>query len=144
MRDIKRVFIFDIGGPHTYRTVYMDGRTHPDPLPRSYYGHSIGRWEGDTLIVDTAGFNESFWMDRRGMPHTNQLHTIEKFTRTDSNTISYEATIDDPGAYTRPWTVAWDIPWRPRAELAEYICQENNRYLQRLTDDLGQPVFGSR
>ena len=98
--DVKRVFIFDIGGPHTYRTIYTDGRSHPRPLDPSYYGHSIGRWDGDTLIVDTIGFNEGFWMDRRGAPHTDRLRTVERFTRTDSRTIKYELTIDDPGAYT--------------------------------------------
>ena len=75
VRDVKRVFVFDIGGPHTYRTIYMDGRSHPDPLTPRYYGHSIGRWDGDTLIVDTVGFNEGFWLDRRGTPHTDKLRT---------------------------------------------------------------------
>ena len=68
---MQRVYIFDIGGPHTYRTIYMDGRTHPANLTPSYYGHSIGWWEGDTLVVDTIGFNENFWLDRRGLPHTD-------------------------------------------------------------------------
>jgi len=126
MRDIQRVFIFDIGGPHTYRTIFTDGRKHPDPLPRSYYGHSIGRWEGDTLIVDTAGYNEGFWMDRRGTPHTDQLHTVERFTRTDSRTIKYELTIDDPGAYTSPWTTTLNLVWEDETELFEYVCQEAN------------------
>ena len=61
----------------------MDGRSHPKDFTPTYYGHSIGWWEGDTLVVDTVGFNEGFWMDRGGLPHTDQLHTIEKFTRTD-------------------------------------------------------------
>ena len=72
------------------------GRTHPR-ADAQFYGHSIGRWDGDTLIVDTVGFNEGFWMDRRGTPHTDTLHTVERFTRTDSRTIKYELTIDDPG-----------------------------------------------
>jgi hypothetical protein len=126
MRDIKRVFIFDIGGPHTYRTIFLDGRRHPNPLPRSYYGHSIGRWEGDTLIVDTTGYNEGFWMDRRGTPHTDQLRTVERFTRTDSRTIKYELTIDDPGAYTSPWTTTLNLVWEDGTELFEYVCQEGN------------------
>src|SRR5207253_1061380 len=70
----QRIFIFDIGGPHTFRTIFMDGRPHPKNLVASYYGHSTGRWEGDTLIVDTVGFNESFWLDRYGYPHTDKLH----------------------------------------------------------------------
>ena len=81
--ELQRIYIFDIGGPHTYRTIYMDGRSHPINVAPNYYGHSIGWWEGDTLVVDTVGFNEGFWLDRRGSPHTEQLHTIERLTRTD-------------------------------------------------------------
>jgi hypothetical protein len=122
----KRIFIFDIGGPHTFRTIYMDGRPHPQNLVPSYYGHSTGRWEGDTLIVDTVGFNENFWLDRYGFPSTEKLHLTERFTRTDSNTIKYEVTIDDSGAYTGPWTSGFFLFWDAGQELFEYICQENN------------------
>ena len=80
----------------------------------------------------------------RGHPHTDQMHVVERFTRPNKATLHYEALIDDPGAYTKPFTVAWDIPWRANGELTEYICQENNKYLQRLTDDFGQPLFGSK
>ena len=111
LAEMQRVYIFDIGGPHTYRTIYTDGRTHPANLEPSFYGHSIGWWEGDTLVVDTAGFNESFWMDRRGLPHTEKLRTLERFTRTDSNTIKYEVTVDDPGAYTAPWKSEFNLGW---------------------------------
>ena len=124
--EIKRIFIFDIGGPHTFRTVYMDGREHPKDLEPSYYGHSVGHWEGDTLVIDSVGFNESFWMDRRGMPHTNQLHTIERFTRTDAETIDYKITVDDPGAYTGPWTGGFNLGWDKGTELFEYVCQQAN------------------
>jgi hypothetical protein len=125
--ELKQIFIFDIGGPHTYRIVYMDGREHPKNFRPTYYGHSVGHWEGDTLVVDSVGFNESFWMDRRGVPHTDQLHTIEKFTRTDSNTINYEATIDDPGAYTGQWTGKFTLRWEANTELFEYVCQQDNQ-----------------
>ena len=70
--DAQRVYIFDIGGPHTFRTIYMDGRSHPADFTPTYYGHSIGWWDGDTLVVDTVGYNERFWLDRRGLPHTYQ------------------------------------------------------------------------
>jgi hypothetical protein len=126
LRELQRVFIFDVGGPHTYRTIYMDGRTHPAPLPRSYYGHSIGRWDGDTLIVETSGFNEGFWMDRRGTPHTEQMRTTERLTRTDSRTIKYEITVNDLGAYTAPWTSGFNFNWEPETELFEYVCQQAN------------------
>jgi hypothetical protein len=82
----------------------MDGRKHPyDPNP-TWYGHSIGRW-GDTLVVDTVGFNERFWFDFAGHPHTEQLHVVERYRRPDSNHLDYEIRIDDPGAYARPFTL---------------------------------------
>jgi hypothetical protein len=102
--DRKAAYIFDIGGPHTYRTIYMDGRKHPENLTPSYYGHSIGWWEGDTLVVDTVGFNEGFWIDRGQLPHTEKLHLIEKYTRTALDSMRYELTVDDPAAYTAPFT----------------------------------------
>jgi hypothetical protein len=124
--DIKRVYIFDIGGPHTYRTVYTDGRAHPPKPTPEYYGHSIGTWDGDTLIVDTVGFNEDFWMDRGQMPHTDRLHTVEKFTRTNFGTMRYELTVDDPAVYTAPFTRSMNLRWEPETELFEYVCQDSN------------------
>ena len=126
LAELERVYIFDIGGPHTYRTIYMDGRTHPAHLVPNYYGHSIGWWEGDTLVIDTVGFNEGFWLDRGGLPHTEQLRTLERLTRTDSLTIKYELTVDDPGAYTRPWTGGMNLRWEAGTELFEYVCQQAN------------------
>lgn len=123
---IERMFIFDIGGPHTYRRVYMDGRSHPSDLAPTYYGHSIGWWEGDTLVIDTVGYNEGFWLDRRGLPHTEALHTIERFTRLDAATMKYEMIVDDPGAYTAPWTGTFNLRWEEGTELFEYVCQEAN------------------
>jgi hypothetical protein len=129
--ELQRIYIFDVGGPHTYRTIYMDGRAHP-PADKmapgtGYYGHSVGHWEGDTLIVDSVGFNESFWMDRRGMPTTDKLHTVEKFTRINHDQMKYEITVDDPGAYTKPWTTtALSLRYEKGTELYEYVCQEAN------------------
>jgi len=125
--EIGRIYIFDVGGPHTYRTIYMDGRGHPDTVAPSNYGHSIGWWEGDTLVVDTIGYNEDFWLDRRGLPHTEQLHTIERFTRTDKNTIQYKLTIDDPGAYTKPFDGGFNLRYNENQELFEYVCQQNDQ-----------------
>jgi hypothetical protein len=127
--ELRRILIVDIGGPHTIRTIYTDDRPHPHPreLAPSYLGHSTGKWEGDTLVVDTVGFNERFWLDRFGLPHTDRLHVTERFTRLDSGTLKYEVTIDDPGAYTAPWTSGLLLRWNPSQELFEYVCQENNR-----------------
>ncbi len=124
--ESQRLYIFDVGGPHTYRTVYMDGRTRPNNLQPSYYGYSIGWWDGDTLVIESTGFNESFWLDRRGVPHSERLRTLERFTRTSFGTIRYEVTIDDPNVYTRPWTGVFNLRWEPNTELFEYICQQAN------------------
>ena len=97
--ELQRVYIFDIGGPHTFRTIYLDGRAHPKKVTPTYYGHSIGWWEGDTLVIDTVGFNESFWLDRGGLPNTDQMRTVERLTRTSLTTLRYELTVDDPGLH---------------------------------------------
>jgi hypothetical protein len=125
--EAKVAYIFDIGGPHTYRTIYMDGRKHPDKLRPSFYGHSIGWWDGDTMVVDTVGFNEGFWIDRGQLPHTAQLHLIEKYTRTALDTMKYELTIEDPGAYTAPFTGTSNLRWENGTELFEYVCQQGNQ-----------------
>ena len=136
--EIQRVFIFDIGGPHTFRTIYMDGRSHPKDLQPSYYGHSIGWWEGDTLVVDTVGYNEGFWIDRGAAPHTDQLHTVEKFTRTDFAQIRYDVTIDDPGAYTKPWGGTMNLRLEANTELFEYVCQQQNFAHELMVGALGK------
>ncbi|HKE83634.1 MAG TPA: hypothetical protein VKB50_07770 [Vicinamibacterales bacterium] len=124
--DAKVAYIFDIGGPHTYRTIYMDRRKHPETVTPSFYGDSIGWWEGDTLVVDTVGFNEGFWIDRGQLPHTSQLHLIEKYTRTALDSMKYELTIDDPGAYTSTFTGVSNLRWENGTELFEYVCQQQN------------------
>jgi hypothetical protein len=124
--ELQQLYIFDVGGPHTFRTVYMDGRAHPADYEATNYGHSVGRWEGDTLVIDTVGYVEDFWLDRRGVPHTEQLHTIERFTRINKNTIDYRITIDDPGAYTAPFEGGFNLRWNQDEELFEYICQQAN------------------
>jgi hypothetical protein len=123
--ELKIFYIVETGGAHSFRTVYMDGRPHPAALSPSSRGHSIGKWEGDTLVVDTVGFNEKVWIDNLGMPTTEKLHTIEKFTRTSYSQIKYEITIDDLGAYTAPWTSGFYLRWAP-GESFEFVCQENN------------------
>jgi hypothetical protein len=97
------VYILDEIGP-TFRVVWLNG-AHPDDPDPQYLGHSIGHYEnGDTLVVDTVGVNNKTWFDQMGHPHSDQLHLIERFRRVDDKTLSYQVTIDDPGAYTRTWT----------------------------------------
>ena len=140
----KRIIIIFEGGGHIWREIYLDGRPHPpkDAIKgQTWMGHSVGHWEGDTLVVDVVGFNEGTWIDYYGHPHTDSLHIVERYQRPNKNVLRYTATIDDPGAYTRPWTVTWDIPWNQDGELEEYICQENNQYLNHLKDDFGDHVI---
>jgi hypothetical protein len=125
--DEKTIYVVEVGGPHSWRAIYMDGRPHPKDLEPSFYGHSIGKWDGETLVVDSVGYNEKFWLTREGIPSTEYLHLTEKFTRTDHDTLKYEATVDDPGAYSAPWTGGWLIRWQANEEMYEYACQDNNR-----------------
>jgi hypothetical protein len=123
---LEVLYIFDIGGPHTFRTVYMDGRSHPADFAPTNYGHSIGWWEGDTLVIDTVGYNEDFWFDRRGLPHTEALHTIERFTRDNERQMTYTIEVRDPNVYTGPYTGGFTLSFQAGTELFEYICQQAN------------------
>jgi hypothetical protein len=115
-----------------WRQIFMDGRRlEADPNP-TWMGYSTGRWDGDTLVVDTRGFNGKIWLDQLGKPTTEKLHVIERFRRTDYGHMTIEATIDDPGAYTKPWTMKTSLHLLPDTELLEFICNENNRDLPHL------------
>ena len=124
-------FILFEGNIHSYRQIFMNTKHPEDPDP-SWYGHSVGHWEGNTLVVDTVGFNDKFWFDYVGHPHTEKLHTVERYTRTDQGHMAIEVTIDDPGAYTEPFTTVGRATLMVGAELLEYICQENNQDLDKL------------
>src|SRR5580658_7052356 len=119
-------FILFEGNIHSYRQIFLDGRKHPDDPDPTWYGHSVGRWEGETLVIDSVGFNDRFWFDFAGHPHTEKLHTIERYRRPDFDTLEYEVTIDDAGAYTRPFTLYGRHSYESGADLMEYICNENN------------------
>jgi hypothetical protein len=132
--EMKQVFILNMAGPHSWRVVYMDGREHPkgEDVRPTYLGHSVGHWEGETLVIDTVGFNEKQWTVG-AYPNTAQLHLTEKFARPNLKTLSYEVTIDDPGAYTKPWIGKWTITeksmssWIAGGEMFEYICEDASR-----------------
>lgn len=123
--DQQQIYIFPVGGPRHFRVIHMDGRDHPADLTPSYHGHSIGRWEGDSLVVDTVGFNEKMWIDAEGSPHTEQLHLVERFTRLNHDTLRYDIRIDDPGAYTSTWESGFYMNWR-EGESFEFVCQDEN------------------
>ena len=129
-RGLTHIYVLhETGDAGAHRVVYMDGRLHPpDPLP-TWWGHSIGWFEGDTLVIDTVGYNDKFWFDSRGTPHTEQLHTIERWTRVNFGTMVNDFTLDDPGAYARPVQLRFTATHiRLGLDLLEFICLEDNQY----------------
>ena len=110
--------------------VFLDGRDHPKDLNPSWMGHSIGKWEGDTLVVDTVGFNDKSWVE--SYPHTEMLHLVTRYRRPDLGRLEVEITIEDPGAFAKPWKIhnTWDLV--PKEEIGEYICNENNKDITHL------------
>jgi hypothetical protein len=131
-------FLFE-GNIHSFRQIFTDGRPHPaDPDP-TWYGHSTAKWDGDTLVVDTVGYNDKFWFDFRGHPHSEKLHTVERYTRKDLGTLENIVTIEDPVYYTKPFTLSFTATLRQNDELMEYICQENNQDVNHIQGPAGLP-----
>jgi hypothetical protein len=124
--ELKRLYIFDIGGPHTYREVFMDGRGHPTDLTPTNYGHNIGWWDDGVLVIDSVGYNEDFWFERMGLPHTESVHVTEYLKRTDAETVEYTFVMADPSVYEEPVIGRLTLLWRDGEELFEYICQQSN------------------
>jgi hypothetical protein len=115
-----------------YRQIFTDGRALPvDPQP-TWLGYSVGRWQGDTLVVETAGFNDQSWLDGMGHPHTGALRVTERFRRRDFGHLEIRATIDDPEAYSKPWTVTIPVELLPDTDLLEQQCNENEKDLPHL------------
>jgi len=140
IEPLQKMFIFDIGGPHTYREIFMDGRSHPaDPEP-SNYGHSIGWWQGDTLVIDSVGYNTDFWFERAGLPHTESVHVIEYYTRESSDRMSYRFVMTDPMTYDAPVEGNLKLVWRAGEELFEYMCQQSNYAPELMLNDQLQAI----
>jgi hypothetical protein len=115
-----------------YRQIFMDGRELPkDPQP-NWLGYSVGRWEGDALVVETIGFNGKTWMDQAGHPLSDALHVTERFRRRDFGHMELKITLDDPKMYTKPWTITEDPVLIPDTDLLEMICNENEKDIQHL------------
>jgi hypothetical protein len=119
---------------HSYRQIFTDGRKLPANPQPTWFGYSVGHWEGDALVVETTGFNDQGWLDNAGKPATDQLHVIERFVRKDFGNLDIQITIDDPKAYTKPWTVTQPLAFQADTELLEYICNENNKYFELVKD----------
>jgi hypothetical protein len=106
-----------------FRQIFTDGRSLPhDPQP-TWWGYSIGRWEGDTFVVESAGFNDSTWLDKAGHPHSDALRTVERFRRSTVGRMDLQVTFDDSKAYTRPFTVSLQLALLPDSDLIEDACE---------------------
>jgi hypothetical protein len=117
---------------HSYRQIFMDGRKLPkDPNP-TWMGYSVGHWDGDTLVVESSGFVDNNWLDNGGHMGTEAMKLTERFRRRDYGHIDLALTVDDPKAYTKPWTVNLEFNATPDSELIEYVCDENEKDLKHL------------
>jgi len=123
---------------YTFRLIYTDGRKHPEDI-RDYLewmGHSIGRWEGDTFVVESVGFNDKTWLDTPGLEHSDQLQVVERFRRTDRDTIRWTVTVTDPVFFMKPFTFAFDEK-RQDTRLLSYSCSENEKDAEHMLPTLG-------
>jgi hypothetical protein len=117
---------------HSYRQIFTDGRPLPkDPNPQ-WFGYSVGHWEGETFVVESAGFNDNVWLDNFGHPATEKLRVTEKFRRKDFGHMTVDITIDDSKTYTKPWDVTLPLIFQPDTEMLEYMCPENEKDYDRL------------
>ena len=134
----EAVYILHELGPY-YRIVWLNSK-HPADTDPQWWGHSIGRYEnGNTLVVDTVGFNDKTWLDQMGHPHTEQLHLTERYKRVDENTLELDITIDDPGAYTKPWNAHRNFTLSKTGFLRyQQICSVREN--QQFFDNLGKPA----
>ena len=115
---------------HFVRQIFMDRPQHPQDLTPSYMGDSIGKWEGDTLVVDTVGFNEKTWLDGEGHPHSDALHLVERIRRVGHDAMTIDFTIDDPKAYTKPWVAHNVFELKPGWNIGEVVCVDDNANFQ--------------
>ena len=114
---------------HTVRHVFTDGRKHPEEVTLTYMGDSTGRWDGDTFVVDTIGFNEKTWLDRVGTGHSDQLHVIERFHRVNLNDLELDVTMEDAKALAAPWNVHMQVQLHPEWAIQEQVCTDNGDFL---------------
>jgi hypothetical protein len=125
--EVIMIFEYD----HFVRQIFLDRREHLKGIAPTWMGDSIGHWEGDTLVIDTSGFNDKTWLDQVGHPHSDALHLIERIRRPDHDTLVDDLTIDDPKTYTRPWSGQQVFKLRPGWHLLEYVCEDNMAQQER-------------
>jgi hypothetical protein len=119
--------------------IFTDGRAHDTTLGPLWMGDSIGHWEGDTLVADTVNFNDKTWLDRIGHPHSDALHVVERFRRKDQTHLDLDITIEDPKAYTKPWSTHIEFGLRPKWTLQEQFCEDEESF-QKLDQDAAAPA----
>jgi hypothetical protein len=115
---------------HIVRQIWLNRTKHPDNMIPTYMGDSIGHWDGDTLVVDTIGFNGKTWVDREGHPSSDQLHVVERIRRTGQNSLEDEIVITDPKAYTQPWGGTFLFQRHPNWHIEEFACEDNVSFLK--------------
>jgi len=120
-KEIIMLFEYD----HTIRQIFMDGRQHPADITPTYMGHSIGKWDGDTLVVDTTGFNEKTWLDRDGHQHSGELHVVERFHRLDRDNMQVDISMEDSKALVKPWLTQLNFQLKPDWDIMELACTDN-------------------
>ena len=121
----KLLVILEEGNIHSYRQIFLDGRGHSGQ-DQLWMGDSIGHWDGDTLVVDTVGFNDKTWITGQGVPHTDQLHVVERYSRPDLGHLQIDITLEDPGAFTKPHSFQRIYNLMENTDLLEYVCNEFN------------------
>lgn len=132
--EVIMIFEYD----HFVREIHTDRREHSKEFDMTWMGDSIGRWEGDTLVVDTVGLNDKTWLDQVGHPHSSSLHVIERLRRIDHNTLEDVITVDDTNDYTKPWTGTQTFVLKPGWDLSEYVCEDNLKFLEYHRKEIGK------
>jgi hypothetical protein len=127
--------------PNNFRQIFLDGRSLPnDPNP-TWQGYSVGHWDGDTLVVESNGFNDKSWVGRPGFPHTEALRVTERYRRRDFGHMDVQITFDDSKTFARPWTATSELLYDPDTEMLEYVCNENEKSLQHYVQSKDVPAI---
>ena len=124
----------------TYRQIFLDGRSLPENPDPSFMGYSVGRWEGDALVVETIGFKDRTWLDFAGMPHSESLRITERIRRVSFGRLEIEQTVDDPEVFERSFTVQLGAQFIPDTELLEYVCAENERSRHHMVGTMSEEI----
>jgi hypothetical protein len=136
----EAVFLYEASNGLTFRQVFTDGRPDPASEVPSWLGYSVGRWEGDTFVVETSGFKDGGWLDTsKGRPHSDALHVTERFHRTDFGHIEMAITINDPKAFLKPWTAKTILHFQPDTELLESFCDAQDKSMEHRVDTPAPP-----